>query len=166
LWVYNSPATVSIVADRARRRRGVPFLLHLMDVWPDSVTESGMLDTPSLNRLARRMLAVLVDRGYDGASAIAVTSPGQRDLLLARGVPACKLEYCSVWSDERVFFPRPADRTVLPEQVRDADTVLMYAGALGHVQGLDAAVRAAVAVRDIGLHLVLVGSGIAEEGLR
>jgi colanic acid biosynthesis glycosyl transferase WcaI len=166
VWVFNSPGTVPLVADHARRRHGVPYLLHIMDVWPDSVTGSGMVGGGRVGAVLERALTALVHRGYDGASQIAVTARGQRDLLVSRGVPADRLTYCPVWADERVFSPRPPDRTLLPEEARDARLVLMYAGALGHVQALDAAVRAAAEVRKTGLHLVVVGSGIAEEGLR
>jgi len=166
VWVFNSPGTVPLVAKGVRRRHGVPYLLHIMDVWPDSVTESGMVDRGRAGAAVERALTGLVARGYEGASRIAVTSPGQRDLLVSRGVPSDVLDYCPVWADESVFSPRPADRSLLPEAARDARTVLMYAGALGHVQGLDAAVRAAYDVRDTGLHFVVVGSGIADEGLR
>jgi glycosyltransferase involved in cell wall biosynthesis len=166
LWVFNSPATVPLVAEGVRKRYGVPYLLHIMDVWPDSVLESGMVGSSSARGVANRMLTSLVRRGYEGASTIAVTSPGQLSLLTSRGVPANRLEYCPVWADESVFHPQPCDRTLLPEKARSAGKVLMYAGALGHVQGLDTAVRAAAAARSTGLHLVLVGSGIAEAGLR
>lgn len=166
LWVFNSPATVPIVADRVRRRHGVPYLLHIMDVWPDSVTDSGMLSGGRAANAVGRMLTALVRKGYEGASRIAVISPGQIDLLVSRGVPASLLSYCPVWADERIFYPRPTDRSPLPASAREASKVLMYAGSIGHVQGLDAAVRAVAAVRDTGLHLVLVGSGIAEDGLR
>jgi colanic acid biosynthesis glycosyl transferase WcaI len=166
IWVYNSPATVPVVADRLRRRRGVPYLLHIMDIWPDSVLDSGMLNGGRASDAVGRVLTTLVRKGYEGASRIAVISPGQIDLLVSRGVPASLLSYCPVWADERIFYPRPTDRSPLPASAREASKVLMYAGSIGHVQGLDAAVRAAAAVRATGLHLVLVGSGIAEDGLR
>jgi glycosyltransferase involved in cell wall biosynthesis len=165
LWVFNSPGTVPLVAARERARRGLPYLLHIMDVWPDSVLESGMV-----GGRAGRMLGSALDRavglGYARASRIAVTSRGQADLLVSRGVPAGKIEYCPVWVDEDVFRPRGHDRGRLPEAARQAGRVLMYAGAIGHVQRLDLAVRAAARVADSGLHLVLVGSGIAEPGLK
>lgn len=164
LWVFNSPGTVPLVAARERTRRGLPFLLHIMDVWPDSVLDSGMV-----GGRAGRVLGSALDRavglGYARASRIAVTSRGQADLLVSRGVPAGKLEYCPVWVDEEVFRPRELDRGHLPEAARQAGRVLMYAGAIGHVQRLDRAVRAAARVAGTGLHLVLVGSGIAEHGL-
>lgn len=164
LWVFNSPGTVPLVAARERARRGLPYLLHIMDVWPDSVLESGMVGGRA-GRMLGSALHRAVGLGYARASRIAVTSRGQADLLVSRGVPADKIEYCPVWVDEDVFRPREPDRGHLPEAARQAGRVLMYAGAIGHVQRLDLAVRAAARVADSGLHLVLVGSGIAEPGL-
>lgn len=166
MWVYNSPATVGPVANLLRRRHGVPFLLHIMDVWPDSVLESGMLASSRGRAVTERALTALVELTYRSASLVAVTSPGQLQMLHNRGVSAQQLRYVPVWADERLFFPRAADRSFLPEVAQRASLVLMYAGAMGHVQRLDVAVRAAADAREAGVHLVMVGSGIAEQGLR
>jgi colanic acid biosynthesis glycosyl transferase WcaI len=165
-WVYNSPAPVGYVASRLSRKTGLPFLLHVMDVWPDSVLQSGMMRPGIAHCAAERGLTRMVQDTYAAAAAIAVTSPGQIELLASRGVAEERLHYVPVWADEDLFFPRPPDRTRLPERARDATLVVMYAGAMGHVQQLDTAVRAAAAARDEGVHLVMVGSGIAFDGLR
>lgn len=165
LWVYNSPATVGAVARGVSRRQRLPFLLHVMDVWPDSVLDSGMLSGAVARRSIGAALGRVVRRTHEAASLVAVTSPGQRDLLLGRGVPAAKLRYIPVWADEDVFFPRPTERGLLPLPARRAPVVLMYAGAMGHVQRLDVALRAVAAV-GADVHLVLVGSGVAEQELR
>lgn len=165
LWVYNSPAPVGAVARQLAKRRGVPFLLHVMDLWPDSVLDSGMLSSGALNTVADRVLTGVLDRTYRSASLVGVTSPGQRELLATRGVPADKVIHLPVWANEAVFFPRTARRELLPEAARGADVVLMYAGAMGHVQRLDTAVRAVAAVGP-AVHLVMVGTGVAEPSLR
>ena len=165
-WVYNSPAPVGAVASRLSRKTGLPFLLHVMDVWPDSVLQSGMLSPGLLHRGAERGLNRLVDATYAAAAVVAVTSPGQLALLASRGVPEERLRYVPVWADEDLFFPRPPDRSLLPAEAREAAMVVMYAGAMGHVQQLDTTVRAAAAAREAGVHLVMVGSGIARDGLQ
>lgn len=165
LWVYNSPAPVGAVARQVRKRLGIPFLLHVMDLWPDSVLDSGMLSSGSAYRLADAVLGGVVRRTYDAASLVAVTSPGQKRLLLERGVSEHKLIYIPVWANEDIYRPRPAQREALPEPSREADVVLMYAGAMGHVQRLDTAIRAAVQAEP-WLHLVMVGTGVAEPSLR
>lgn len=165
VWVYNSPAPVGLVAARLARRSRIPYLLHVMDVWPDSVLDSGMLPG-RLNDVAERALTRMVNRGYSSASRIGVTSPGQIDLLVERGVPRDKLAYLPLSADEDLFFPRQKDRSLLPEPARNADLVLMYAGAIGHVQDLQTAVRAVAEIGDDRVHLVMVGGGVAEQSLR
>lgn len=165
LWVYNSPATVGAVGRHLAVRGGIPLLVHVMDLWPDSVLDSGMLARGWARRAAESGLTGVVKRTHEAASIVAVTSPGQVALLEQRGVPANKLRYIPVWADENVFSPRPADRTLLPPAARDARVVLMYAGAMGHVQRLDTAIRAA-AKAGPELHFVLAGTGLAEESLR
>jgi len=162
VWVYNSPATTSAVARPLERRRKRPYLLHVRDVWPDSVLGSNMLRTGLAHRMADGALTRLVSRTYDAASIIAVTSPGQLDLLRSRGVPREKLRYVPVWADEDIFYPRPTDRSLLPEEASDASLILMYAGAMGHVQNLETAIRAVAAAEDLDVHLVLVGGGVLE----
>lgn len=165
LWVYNSPAPVALVAARLARRSRVPYLLHVMDLWPDSVLESGMLPGPA-QRLGEQVLTRMVNHGYAGASRIAVISPSQVDLLVERGVPRERLTYVPLCADEDLFSPRTADRSLLPQDARDADLVVMYAGAMGHVQGLGTAVEAVAAIPGNRVHLVLVGGGVAEKSLR
>lgn len=165
LWVYNSPATVPIVAARLARRARVPYLLHIMDLWPESVTESGML-TGRISHASERALTRMVNRGYEAASKIAVISPSQVDLLVERGVARERLTYLPLCADEDLFYPRPPDRSLLPPATRDAGVVLMYAGSIGHVQNLTPFIDAVAAIKGDRVHLVLVGGGVAEASLR
>lgn len=165
LWVFNSPAPVGAVARQMARRRDVPVLLHVMDLWPDSVLDSGMLSGGRLHSIVNRTLEGVVRRTHDAASLVAVTSPGQMTALAERGVPSEKLRYIPVWANEEVFFPQECDRTCLPREAREADLVLMYAGAMGHVQRLETIIRA-VSRAGPSLQLVMVGTGVAESSLR
>lgn len=165
LWVYNSPAPVGLAAARLARRSKVPYLLHIMDLWPDSVLDSGMLPG-SARRAGSHILTRMVNRGYDSAARIAVISPSQVDLLVERGVPRAKLTYLPLCADEDIFYPRPSDRSILPREAQRSDLVLMYAGSIGHVQNLDAVVDAVAMIPGDRVHLVLVGGGGAEESLR
>ena len=167
-WVYNSPAPVGSVARTAQppSRGAVPPARHGRVAGLRAAERDA---DPGASRAALR------SAGSPGwcrtptprAAAIAVTSPGQVALLASRGVPEEKLHHVPVWADEDLFFAaRPPTGRLLPEPARDASMVVMYAGAMGHVQKLDTAVRAAAAARDAGVHLVMVGSGIAAHSLR
>ncbi|MEU5550455.1 glycosyltransferase family 4 protein [Micromonospora sp. NPDC047793] len=164
LWVGNSPISVALPMWFARYAHRVPVLLHVLDLWPDSVVASGFLGTGRLSRTVERGMAGWCDAMYRSAARVACVSPGAVDLLAGRGVPREKLRHIPMWADET---PRPragdlrAELGLRPDQV-----VLVYAGALGEAQGLDSLVDACARVADPRLVCVIAGSGTTEERLR
>jgi glycosyltransferase involved in cell wall biosynthesis len=151
----------------ARRLSHTPYVLLIEDLWPDSVFATGFLTDGMRHRLAATCLNWFAGKAYNGASRIAVTSPGMRAALVDRGVAAEKISIVYNWVDEKVMHPAepdPAWRTQLG--LRD-EFVLMYAGNHGPAQALDVAVRAMTELLDLpDVHLVLVGSGIDKPALK
>lgn len=165
--VYSSPATAAIAAMRARRRWGVPYVLLILDMWPDSVFASGFLSEGVPRRVAERSLSWFTTKAYDGAAHVAVTSPGMQELLLERGVPANKLSVIYNWTDERVMRPEEADHSLRDRLGLTGKFVLMYAGNHGYAQRLDTAVQAMAQLTDLpDVHLVMVGSGSEKQSLQ
>jgi glycosyltransferase involved in cell wall biosynthesis len=71
------------------------------------------------------------------------------------------------WADESVFRPTQRDPGVVDRLGLGGCTSVMFAGNIGPIQGLDTAIRAAAAVKDLSdFRLVLVGGGIAVDSLR
>ena len=129
-----SPPFTAGAALMLHRLRGIPFGLQVQDLWPQSVTASGMISGASVQR-AERALHVMLDRLYAAADFIAVTSPGMADVIAARGVPRAKLTFVSNWANEAAFHPvaAPAELGLPPRR----EFTVMYAGAMGEVQGLE-----------------------------
>ncbi len=165
-YVYHPPATIGIPAVALKKARGVPFLLHVQDLWPESVLDSGMLASPRVVSVASAVLGRSCRALYRAAGAIVAISPGFREALIERGAPADRVSVVYNWADERLA-PQPRDPELARQLGIDGQFVLMYAGNLGPFQGLDTAIRAAHAVSDLeGFRLVIVGTGIAEAALR
>lgn len=86
---------------------------------------------------------------YDSAQVVSYISPGVHEVLRERGVDAAKLEYAPMWADEATFAPADAATAAAGLAWRrglgidDDDVLVLYAGALGHAQGLHTLVRAA-----------------------
>jgi glycosyltransferase involved in cell wall biosynthesis len=164
--VYSSPATAAAPAMLARAVFGRPYVLLVQDLWPDTVVESGFLRPGPALGAATAGLAAFCDASYRWASAVAVTAPGMAEVLRGRGVPATKLTVVPNWVDESVFRPVPPDRG-LADRSGLTGFVVMYAGSLGDLQGLDCVVEAAARLRDVpDIQFAFVGSGVAEERLR
>lgn len=181
LWVNYSPVTVALPMWVARLRGQVPLVVHVGDLWPDTMTAGGFALEGRAGRAASAVLDRWVDAMYASAALVTYISPGVRDVLLERGVPEHKLAYAPMWADESTF-SRPDNTTRTAGEawrrelgVGDDEILLLYAGALGHAQGLDTLVQAvaraeAERVRSGGtgraLRCVIAGSGTAESELR
>lgn len=154
--VYSTPGTVGMAGLVLRRLWRRPFVLYIQDVWPDTVTATGMMPA-NFVKPAEWLLHRFSNAVYRAAGHIAVISPGMRTLLVERGVPEDKVTVVFNWVDEQVFHPvegRFRDRTAAFE--------VMYAGNLGDVQGLHTAVRAvALAAREADVVLRMIGTGVA-----
>lgn len=167
-WVYNSPQTVGLPAALVSARGGPPHLMHVVDLWPDSIALGGLTSSRT-NRWLQGMLGPWCKFTYRNAAAVAAISPGIRELLVARGVDAGKVHEVPVWTDERLFQPRVKDRRLARDLgVDEGDSfVLMYAGNLGDAQGLDDLLVILARVNDLdGLRCIIAGSGTAEARLR
>lgn len=165
-WVYNSPATVGLPSWLASTAGGPPHLMHVLDLWPDSIEFSGMASGRSYAAMAP-LLRRWCDFTYGRAASIACISLEVLEELAARGVPRSKLHYVPVWTDESRHRPRPRDRDLARSLGVEDAFVLLYAGNLGYTQGLDTLLEACARLRDLpGFHCLVAGSGTAEEELK
>jgi len=162
--VYQGPATLALPAMLLRLLRGVPYLLDVQDLWPESVTSSGMLSLPGLTFCLNRWC----DLAHRLAAKIVVLSPGYKRALTARGVPADKIEVVYNWSSEsRDGAPALEDKTADPFGL-DGRFTVVYAGNLGRVQALDAVLESAALLQKgyPDVLFLLVGDGIETERLK
>lgn len=168
MWVYNSPITVTAPTLLHSKRESAPFLLHIQDLWPESVLDSGMLPpTGILAAWTARGIRAVVRLAERRAGAIAIISPSVRQILMNRGVPEEKIVYVNNPTDEALFYPRELDPAVAAKYGLADKFTIMYAGSVGDVQDLDTAIDAMNSLRHLkDVELVIVGSGIAERRLR
>ena len=159
VWlVYSSPATSALPAQLAFPGRRAPVCLLIQDLWPDSVTGSGMVRGRA-GQVVERVLNAYLRLSYRHAARIGVTSPGIADILVARGVPQHKIAWTPNWLDHP---PSSGDADGGPV-LRSARPTFLYAGNLGAMQGLQELVRAFALVPEADL--VLMGHGVERESL-
>lgn len=165
LYVYLTPATVFAAPALLRALRGTPVVVHLQDIWPESVTCSSMVPAGNAGRLIGATLHAAMRRVYRLATSIAVIAPAMRDIVVTRGADPSRVRVVLNWADESLFRPveaTPAARERIGHRQR---CTIMYAGTMGPFQNIEDSVRAAAAVRD-HVDLVLAGSGIGEAAAR
>jgi colanic acid biosynthesis glycosyl transferase WcaI len=158
MFVYHPPLTVGIPAYVLSRVWRVPFVYQVQDMWPETLAATGMLSGPRLLSLIGRFAAWV----YRRAARILVISPGFRANLIAKGVPAGKIDVVPNWVDTDLYRPVAPD----PAQAQSlglADRFnIMYAGNMGEAQGLETLVEAARLLCDVEeIQFVFVGDGVA-----
>jgi colanic acid biosynthesis glycosyl transferase WcaI len=158
--VYLTPATIGLAARVLRRLHGVPYVVYVQDLWPESVTASGFIGNKRVESLVETGIHRFCRGLYEHAESVVAISPSMARLLVERGVDPERSEVVYNWIDEEIFRPVPR---VTERRVLDVDSVwLMYAGGIGDVQGLDTAIEALAQLRDRpDIRLALVGDGVA-----
>ena len=167
LWVYNSPPTVGLPTWFIKFRYRPRVVMHVMDIWPESLQASGFGGSAIKLPVVRWGIDKWLSMTYRVADSVACTSRAQIELLTQRGVPRNKLSYVPIWVDETVFYPLDRDQELAESLGVGGKTVLLYAGAIGEPQGLDVLVEACARLKDDPtFHCVVAGSGVAESRLR
>ncbi|MEV1328692.1 glycosyltransferase family 4 protein [Micromonospora costi] len=164
-YVYHPPPTSAAAAALLRAVRRTPVVLHVQDLWPESVVGSGMAPTGRAGRVVERTLGMLMRWTYRIADAVVVISPTMAERVVAGGADPARVRVVWNWTDDALFRPVPASdeaRAVLGHRGR---CTVMFAGNLGLLQGLETSIRAAAAVED-RIDLVFVGSGAGEDAAR
>lgn len=168
--VYMGPLTLMWPARVRRAFRGTRIVADVQDIWPESVTNSGMLG----GGLAARLLDAWCRRSYAGADRLVVLSQGYKDALVTRGLDPARIDVVHNWCDERALQAEVgagAEKLLEPGPFN-----VLYAGNLGKLQGLDAVLDAAKLLREASpaVRLLVVGDGVeharlarrvADEGL-
>lgn len=163
LFVYHPPLTVGWPAYVLSRFWRAPFVYQIQDMWPETLSATGMLNNPTMlagvGNFARWV--------YDKAAAILVISPGFRRNLLEKGVPDAKIHVISNWVDPQAAYVAEPD-PALAARLGLADCFnIMFAGNMGEAQGLDTVIAAAELLRDLPqVQFVFVGDGVAQPGLQ
>lgn len=161
VYVYGTPATAAIPAQVWNKLFGIPYVVHVQDLWPESVTDSGMMGTGRINGVARSIMAPWLKKLYGNADELIAISSGMKDLLVQRGNSADRCSIVYNWADETTIKVKPS-ATFEHQGVR-----LLYAGNLGPMQDLDTVVAAARLHDHRGnFSLKFAGGGISEDSLR
>jgi colanic acid biosynthesis glycosyl transferase WcaI len=139
------PPFLGAVAYLVARRFGVPLVVVVQDLYPETAAETGKLtSTPAL-----RALGETVDFYLRRADRVVAVGETMRDRLEARGVEASRIAVIPGWVDTNEIHPVDVDR--------DGAFLVMHSGNIGHAQELDTLVEAAGQIGDV--EFAIVGNG-------
>jgi glycosyltransferase involved in cell wall biosynthesis len=160
IWAYQPPPSIALPAIAAKRIFRAPLVYEIQDMWPETLTASGVMGQGCLTAA----IEAAMRRIYRRADVIAVISHAFKRLLVAKGVPPDVIEYVPNWGPD---VPE-TERRVRVRPTGEPFHIL-YAGNLGVAQRLQPVIQALHRVQDRGLanvRLTLLGDGPAKGELQ
>jgi colanic acid biosynthesis glycosyl transferase WcaI len=126
------------------------------DVFPEVAVELGRIKSPLLIAGVRRLINFYLQRA-DVVVAIGAT---MRARLLEKGAKPERVAVIPNWVDVERIVPLPHDNPWAREHGLTDRFVVMHSGNVGHAQNLDALIRSATFLRDLGdLCVAIIGAG-------
>lgn len=152
----------AMAAQGSARRRQIPFVMEVRDLWPAIFTELGVLE----NRQVIALLEKWEMWMYGRATKIVTVTETFRQRLIERGVPPSNVH--TVLNGADINFWQPV---APPEELRrrlhlQESFVVLYIGAHGISQALSSVVQSAALLRERKeIQFLFVGDGAEKEML-
>jgi colanic acid biosynthesis glycosyl transferase WcaI len=162
IYAYYPPVVVGFVAMITGKLRRVPFIYDVQDLWPEALVATGMVREGRLTRFVDKLCGFI----YKAAARVVVLSDGYKRALVAKKVPAEKIERIFNWCDEARM---STDSDNIPDFLDAGYFNIVYAGNLGAAQALEHVVDAAALVQRSGdkqVRFVFIGAGVEKEMLQ
>jgi len=162
VYATSTPLTVAIPALFLKWFRGIPFVFEVRDQWPESVIELGVLR----NIFLIKVLLWLEKYIYDNSSAVVAVSEGMAQDIQKIAGPAKPVHVIPNGADLDLFHPDIDVSSVRQKKGWNNKLVLLHAGAMGKINGLEFVINAADRVKhQENILFVLVGQGSRKEYL-
>src|SRR5690625_4927931 len=146
VYVYATQMTPAIAAAWWKLILRKPFVLHVQDLWPESITGSSMVKQGIGTKAITTLLNPWLKRMYKKASATVAIAPTMKAKLIERGVREDQAYTVLNWHRESVEVSINGQSSDLIKRFRNADSenrAFVYAGNLGEMQDLDTVIDAA-----------------------
>ncbi|WP_372997152.1 glycosyltransferase family 4 protein [Marinobacter sp.] len=159
IFATSTPLTIALPAVPAARKKKIPMVFEVRDLWPEMPIAVGALKNPLLRFLARK----LERWAYQNAKAVVALSPGMKEGVVRAGYNPDKIAVIPNSSDNAEFtYDAAAAARFRSERSWLGDKpLLVYTGTFGKVNGLGYMVELAKGLRTIGsdIRILLVGDG-------
>ncbi len=158
---YCSPATAAAAALTARKVYGVPYVMMVQDLWPDSIFATGFLNGGWSHRTAEVAMNRYMATCYRNASGVTALSPGMRDLLISRGTEPATTRVVFNWTNEHLL----SEPVGIPHRRPGEPLHVAYAGNIGPAQNLENVLDALTLIDRGAVRLSIFGSGTRTEAI-
>lgn len=164
VYVYATQMTPAIGPWLRSMFRGAPYVLHVQDLWPDSITGSTLIGHPVAKRAIDWLLTPWLRSVYRRSAAVVGIAPTMVATLISRGSPPDATHLVYNWGSNQ----EPGESTAPGAGTGEGGLSLrvLYAGNVGDMQDLETVIRAAQLVADVDVAITIVGDGVALPRIR
>ncbi len=156
VFAMSPPLSLGVSGWMAAKRRGVPFVFNIQDVFPDVAIETGTISNPKVIEVAKKLEKFV----YDKADVVTVLSEEmQRNV---EGKSDSETAIIPNFVDTSIFLPQPKENSYRDEFGLNGKRVVMYSGNVGFSQSIELLADAAREMADVtDLVFVVNGGGSA-----
>ncbi|HOL32775.1 MAG TPA: glycosyltransferase family 4 protein [Anaerohalosphaeraceae bacterium] len=164
VYLMQGPMTLGLPALILKLFKRIPFVIHIQDIWPDSLLSTGMFNS----KIGLKLLNGWCNFVYKHAAKIITIAPGMKQRLIERGVPENKIEVVYNWCDQAQICPAEKNQELAKSLGMAGRFNVVFAGNMGKAQALEPVLDAAkiVADRQPQVQFVFIGSGVCVEELK
>ena len=142
----------------------VPLVLDVVDLWPESVSSSGMLRNETAERIIQRVARFV----YKRAKYICAVTEGFRANIENQGIEKTKVCVINNWMPSETYLrtrKNETPATLIDEECTDK-FIVMYAGNIGPYQNVGTIIHAADILKNFDkIRFVIVGDGVESQKL-
>jgi glycosyltransferase involved in cell wall biosynthesis len=159
IYLGSTPPIIGFAAVYIKKKRHIPFIYNLQDIFPDSLVGAGLASKNSIIwKIGRKM----EDYIYHNADNIIVISEDFKRNIIEKGVPENKIDVVYNWVDEQsvVDIPRSKNKLFDKYGLDRSKFYITYNGNIGLTQNIDMLVEVAHDLEsNSDIQFVLVGNG-------
>ncbi len=145
-------------AVKAARKYHIPILIHVQDIYPESLLKKLPFGSSFVNRIILPLDKYILGK----SSHIIAISRNMKDYLVnSRKISQDKVTVIPNWQDEESF----ALNLIEPKASKESLFTFMYLGNIGPVAGLDLVLKAYAKANIKNSRLIIAGSGSMKENL-
>lgn len=157
IYVFEvSPITVALPAIKLKRKRNIPLIMNVQDLWPENIVAVTGIN----NKVIIAMIKILVRYIYKQCDLILTASESFVENIQ---------RYLNEKEDKVKFWPQYAvvKKEDKKEELFEADKFnIVFTGNIGEAQGLDIVIEAAKELKNTKIRWQLIGDGRNEERLK
>jgi lipopolysaccharide biosynthesis protein len=163
IFVQSTPPTQGAMAAIIKKRKKIPFIYNLQDVFPDSFVGAGMTSEGSIIFKIGKKIENFT---YRYADRIIVISNDIKENIVKKGVDPEKIIVVPNWIDSETVRPIRKEENYLYEKfgISNDKFSVVYAGNLGYAQNIEVIIETAKKLKNQNeIQFLIFGKGAQEE---